>query len=192
MKSKVGLRIVFFFMVAILLFTGATDADLFDNEMVTGNIFSATTLDFANKQTSNELSLSFLFNTTGLIPGGFEVKGLRIKKEGEMDFNYRLVASKTAGDDNLYQALNLTLVQNWQVVYQGSLGGLSLDDFINENGIDDWILMVGLDDNNQALSLKECEFNLTVKTWKTDPGETWGFYDEEILSNRVTTGSWAN
>lgn len=192
MKSKIGLRLVFFLTVAILLFTGATDADLFDNETVAGNMFSATTLDFANKQTSNELTLSFLFNASGLIPGGFEVKSLRVKKEGEMDFHYRLTVAKTAGDDNLYQALTLTLVQNWQIVYQGGLDGLSLDDLINENGLDDWILAISLSDNNQALALKECEFNLVVKTWKDDPGENWGFVDEEILSNRISTGSWAN
>ena len=191
MNRNTGLRIVFFFTMFILLFSSATDADISDSEISTGNIFTATTLDFTQNQTSNNSPISLLFNVTGLIPGGFDIKAVRTKKEGKMDFNYRITSLKTAGDDNFCQSLTLVLLQEWQIKYEGTINNLLLDDYINESGIDDWIILVKLDSNNQNLSMKECQFDFIFKTWKTDPYEINGFYDEEILTNRVTSGSWA-
>jgi len=179
-------------MMSILLFSGATDADISDSEVSTGNMFTATTLDITQNQTSNNLPISSLFNVTSLVPGGFEIRAMRIKKAGEMDFNYRIVASKTIGDDNFCQSITLVLLQDWQIKFEGVMNDLVLDDRINENGVDDWIMLVKLDNNDQALTLKECQFDIIFKTWKNDPYETNGFYDEETITNRVTSGSWAN
>ena len=190
--SKIGLRLVFFFTVIILLTTGATDADISDSEVATGNIFTATTLDFNQNQTSNNQPMTQLLNTSGLIPGGFDVRSFRIKKEGKMDFHYRMTGIKTAGDDGFCQTLTIFLVQDWEIKFQGILSNLLLDDLINESGTDDWIILVKLDSSNQALVLKECQFDIKISTWKADPSETNGFYDEEILNNRVSSGSWAN
>ncbi|MFC1625784.1 hypothetical protein ACFL1Q_02000 [Patescibacteria group bacterium] len=192
MNRKIGLRIVFFFLMFILLFSSATDADISDSEISTGNIFTATTLDFTQNQTSNNSPISLLFNIAGLIPGGFDIEAVRIKKEGEMDFNYRFTAIQTAGDGNFCQSLTIMLVQNWVIKYEGTISNLLIDDHINENGIDDWIVLVKLESDNQTLAQKECQFDFVFKTWKTDPNETNGFYDEEILTNRVTSGNWAN
>ncbi|MBU1200830.1 M73 family metallopeptidase [Patescibacteria group bacterium] len=179
-------------MMSILLFSGATDADISDSEVSTGNTFTATTLDITQNQTSNNLPISSLFNVTSLVPGGFDIRAMRILKAGKMDFNYRIIANKTIGDDNFCQSLTLVLLQDWQIKYEGVMNDLVLDDRINENGIDDWIMLVKLSSNDQALVLKECQFDIIFKTWKNDPYETNGFYDEEIITNRVTSGSWAN
>jgi len=191
-NRKVGVRIVLFFMMYILLFTSATDADVSDSEVATGNIFTATTLDMSQNQTSNNQPRSSLFNVTGMIPGGFEVMGVRIKKEGKMDFNYRLSSKQTAGDNGFCESLNVTWLQNWQVKYQGSLSSLILDDRINEDGVDDWVTLVKFEGDSHNLALKECQFELIFKTWRNDPNEVSGFVDEEVLTNRVSSGNWAN
>jgi len=179
-------------MMLILLFSDATDADMSDSEVSTGNTFTATTLDFTQNQTSNNSPVSFLFNITGLIPGGFDIKAIRIKKEGKMNFNYRITSSQTAGSEYFCQSLTIVLVQDWQIKYEGTIQNLLLDDYINESGIDDWIMLVKLESDNQDLALKERQFDFIFKTWKTDPDEINGFYDEEVLSNRVASGSWAS
>ena len=186
------MRIAFFFMMSIILFSGATDADISDSEVATGNIFTATTLDITQNQTSNNLPVSSLFNVTSLIPGGFEIRTVRIKKAGKMDFNYRITASQTVGDDNFCQSLVIVLLQDWQIKYEGEIFELSLDDRINENGIDDWVVLVKLDNNNQALTEKECQFDIIFNTWKNDPYETNGFHDEEVITNRITSGNWVS
>jgi len=189
--NRFWFKVAYFCLSILVAFSGATDADISDSEVIENNVFSATTLDFAQRKTSNNLFISQLFNVTGIIPDGFEVAAIRIKKEGEMDFGYNIKGIKTLGDDSLCQNLSVVFVQDWIIKFDGLISNLNIDDRINDNGIDDWIILIRLDGSGQELTQKECQFDFVFSSWKSNPGDTKGFFDEEILTNRIISGNWA-
>lgn len=122
-KSGLSVRsqIVFTTLLILGLFllnTGHTDADIFAERTVRGNAFTATTLDFSQRHSANNSQLNLMFNTQGYLPEGFDLRGLRIKKEGKMDFRYRIKTVIKNGDTNFCNSLSLQLIQNWQAKYQ--------------------------------------------------------------------------
>ncbi|MFH1561345.1 MAG: hypothetical protein ABID04_02065 [Patescibacteria group bacterium] len=183
-------KAVFLIFLTLMVTTKTTDADLFDREVITGNSYRASTLDFSTRDTANESPVSFLFNVTGLIPSGFQGKAVRIKKDGLMDFNYRVSVNKTAGDDDVFQALKVWLMHDWQVQQQTNLADFVADSEVDETGKDDLVLFVGLENNDLSLANKSCDFNLVFRSWRQSPGESSGFVDEEVLANHISSGSW--
>lgn len=177
--------------LVLTITTGTTSADLYDTQIISGNKFSATTLAFSHRDTANNSATSSLFNITGLIPGGFKVEGVRIHKDGKMSFKYRIKNVKTTGDDNFCGSLNLTVLKNWQTKYNGRLSDFILDADIGGNDIDDWIFYINLPNNDTVLINKTCDFNFVFRTWKNNPDETKGFFDQEILTNHITSGVWS-
>lgn len=190
-EAKSFFKGVFLLILALVLFTGVTSADLFDTEMVTGNRLTATTLDFSQRDSANGNYSSQLFNITGLIANGFQVEGVRVKKDGKLDFNYKIRVEKTAGDDLFCSALDLTVLQNWQIKYQGRLIDFQANSTIQPNGLDDWIFYLKLNYNENSLTNKICDFNLVFHSLKINEGGTSVFSDEEILANHVSSGMWA-
>lgn len=192
LNVKVKIIFGFLFLVYILLVnTQYTDADLFAERMVQHNRFSITTLDFSARHSANSGSVSYIFRTIGLQPGGFDLGAVRIKKEGQLDFKYRLKVTKTSGDDSFCSALNVQVLQkNLTSKYQGKLMNLSIDSNITDNVLEDWIFFISLDDKNGALQNKICEFNLDFKTWHNQPDEKSGIYAQRILNNVISSGNW--
>ena len=190
-NSKVLFKGIFLIILGLTIFTGATSSDMYDTQIIEGNRFSTTTLDFSQRDTSNNQPVSTLFNLTGIIPGGFKVEGVRVKKDGKMGFRYKISTVKTAGNDNFCEALELTILQDWQIKYQGSLLDFSYNSDMRDKKTDDFIYYVKLTDNNVSLVNTSCDFNFVFKTWKVDPDEQGGFFDQEILNNHITSGFWA-
>lgn len=188
-KTKFSL-ILTVFIGSILMFSGVTSADFSVQIVATGNQLSATTLQMSALETSNESNLPLLFQITGLIPGGFSVKSLRLKKTANLDFNYQLKSIKINGDDNLYQSLNLKIMQKDKFIYQGKLADLNRGQTINPNGQDDWIFFISLDQDNSELTNKTCEFTFDFKTYRDNPDETGGFQDEIKVINYISSGNW--
>lgn len=177
-------------ILVMVVITGATSADLFVTQIIGKNKFSATTLDFSQRDTANNGSVSVLFNISGFVANGFKIEGVRVKKDGRENFKYRMNFVKTLGDDLLCRSLQLTVLQNWQIKYQGNLADFFLDSNIKENGLDDWIFYINLARNEIELMNKICDFNFVFKTYRLDPQKTEGFWDEEILTNHITSGVW--
>lgn len=188
-KTKFSL-ILTVFIGSILMFSGVTSADLSVQIIAKGNQLSATTLQMSTLETSNESGLPLLFQITGLIPGGFSVKSLRLKKSATLNFNYQLKSIKINGDDNLYQSLNLKIMQKDKFIYQGKLSDLNRQQLISDNGKDDWIFFIFLDQDNPELANKTCEFNFNFKTYRNNPDETGGFQDEIKVINYISSGNW--
>lgn len=184
------LKVFLLLFLVLLVFTQATDADLFDQEIIPGHTWSALTLDFSQRDTANNLPLSLLFNISGLQPDGFQVRSVRIKKDGSLDFHYRILSVKTAGNDPLCDSLLITIMKDWQIISEGHLVDLSLDLNIDGRDRDDLIFFLSLEDDTISLTNKVCDFNLVFKTWREYPENTSGFTDEEVLENHVSTGSW--
>ena len=189
-EAKSLFKGIFLIILALVVFTGATSADLFDTEIVTDNKLTATTLDFSQRDTANENFNSQLFNITGLVSGGFQVEGVRVKKDGLLDFNYKITTVKTAGDDLFCSALELTVVQNWQIKYQGRAMDFQINSTIQPNGLDDWLFYLNLVHNEVSLTNKVCDFNFIFRSLKINEGGTSMFFDEEILLNHVSSGLW--
>ncbi|MCL4374910.1 hypothetical protein M1523_03540 [Patescibacteria group bacterium] len=173
-----------------LLNTHYTDADLVAERVVQANRLSATTLSFALQHSANFGQLGTLFNTTGFQPGGFDIRAIRIKKDGKLNFKYRLKTVKKGGDDGLCAALNLQVVQNWQVKYQGRLLDLNLDTTIPTSGFDNWIFYLSIDSDQASLKNKTCEFDLDFKTWRNNPEEKTGFWAQRLINSNVSSGNW--
>lgn len=188
-KSKFCL-ILTVFITSILMLSNTTSADLSVKIIVSDNKFLASTLQMLSLDTSNENQLSSLFQINGLIPGGFSVKAFRIKKEGDLGFNYQLKSIKINGDDNLYEALNIKIMQNDKFIFQGKLSELNQKQKIEDQNKEDWIFFVSLDSDNQQLANKSCEFELNLKTYRDNPEESGGFRDEIKVSNYISSGNW--
>ncbi len=188
-KSKFCL-ILTVFITSILMLSNTTSADLSVKIIVSDNKFLASTLQMLSLDTSNENQLSSLFQINGLIPGGFSVKAFRIKKEGDLGFNYQLKSIKINGDDDLYEALNIKIMQNDKFIFQGKLSELNQKQKIEDQNKEDWIFFVSLDSDNQQLANKSCEFELNLKTYRDNPEESGGFRDEIKVSNYISSGNW--
>ncbi len=170
-------------MIAV---TRLTDADLTDQEKIAANNFHASTLDFANQSTANNSPKSLLFNVSGLVPGGFQVETVRVKRKGNLGFRYQLKPESLAGDAVLCQALEVMILVDWQVKYTGKLTDLNYQADINEKtDHEDLVVVLKLLDNNQVLMAKTCGFNFKLATVDETDGSS--FSDEETLTNQVST-----
>ncbi len=167
-----------------LISTRYTSADLSDVEKIRDNYLRATTLNFSNRQTANELQTSELFNISGLIANGFEVESVRIKQEGELKFTYQIEAADFSGSEDLCQALQVKVFDDWSQVYAGSLTELNLESAVSDPGYDDLVFVLSLADA-AGLDNKSCNFNVKINTVSVDHG----FSDEEVLQNQVSTAA---
>jgi hypothetical protein len=173
-----------------LIHTQQTDADLVAERVVADNRFTATTLSFSNRHTANNTTLETFFNTNGFLPGGFDVKGVRIKKEGKLNFKYKVRVVKIGGSDALCGAFELTVMQEWQKKYEGPLLNFSQDSIIDSEVPEDWVFFLSLNEKSPDLKNKSCQFELVFKTYRTDPESRMGFFAERKLTNSITSGSW--
>lgn len=179
-----ALKISVFFVLLNLLFTSTTDADMIVSKEIAKNEWAATTLDFSSRDTASGANTNLLFNTSGIRPGGFQIKAIRVQKDGVMSFDYQLSAEITGGDASFCGSLSMTILENWQKKYSGKLSELKVERKMEESGQNDWVLVLNFDSNDQALKNKSCNFNFVFKTKNT------GFSDEEKVENQVNSGSW--
>ncbi len=177
-------KIIFFIYIYFLVSADKTDADFVDRETIRNHQFQATTLDFSNRKTSNQYPISNLFEISGLIPNGFGVASVRIKKDGEMDFNCNIKSEQTSGLNEACKALKLKVMNNWQFIYQGALSEFDLDVFVDNKK--DLIFIVSYDQG--SYNGEYCAFDLNFKTWLESKEEKGGFYHEQTLHNHISFG----
>jgi hypothetical protein len=173
-----------------LIYTETTDADLSAELVAESNSFEATTLEFSNRDTANETRANSLFNTSGLLPTGFDVRAVRIKKDGKENFKYSLTVQKTFGDDSFCNELYLEVWHKGKSQYNDKLLNFNTNSSLENQDKDDWIFFISLPKNDKNLSLKFCEFEFKFSTFHNNPNETGGLSDQESLKNRITSGSW--
>ncbi len=188
------IKVLLFFSIFLGLFllnTNYTDADIFAERDVRSNLLSAATLNFFARSSVNNSSVSYLFKTVGILPGGYDFAALKIKRDGNVNFKYHLRSKKTNGDDTFCQSLSVqVLKRDLTTVYSGKLMALSVDASVSDNNSQDWIFLLSLDQNDVGLENKICEFNLDFKTFRSSPNETGGIYAQRILTNVISSGSW--
>ena len=174
-----------------LLKVERTSADLTAQRAVKGNHLRATTLALAEQHTANFALLTTLFNTTGYLPGGFDIRAVKLAKTGELDFKYQLKIEGGGEIGPLCQNLNLRVLKNWTESYNGPLLNFVTETTISNTGSDDWIFVLTFPGGNDSLKNSSCIFNLVARTWRNDPNENFiGFWSKKLLTNLVTTGAW--
>jgi len=175
-----------------MLHTGTTSADLVAERKVQGNTFSMTTLSFVDIDTANFAQLINFFTTSGIVPGGFDARTVRIEKDGELDVQYNLQVIKTGGDDPFCQALELQIVRrDLTEVYNGKLLDLSIQDRLMDGDIEEWIFFLSFNDTFENLKQKSCNFDVYMRTYRNDPHEEIkGIHAKRTLKNTVTSGTW--
>jgi len=191
MNSRVFLTLFLLMLIGLgLIYTEATDADLSAGMSATGNTLSATTLEFSNRDTANETKSSLLFNIFGIVPGGFDVDAIRVKKDGHEFFKYSLSSKKTAGDDALCSELMFEAWHNGKSEYKGRMLDFNATSHIENTDKDDWVFFVNLQNSDKNISSEFCEFDLEFKTYRDSPDESGGLSDRELLKSRITSGVW--
>jgi hypothetical protein len=123
-------------------------------------------------------------------PNGFDIGAVRIRKEGSLDFKYRMSIQVISQDKTLCNALEMETLLNRDQKYNGSLESLIIDSEINGSERENFIIFINLNSNNAELKNKQCDFNIVFKTYRTDPAVKKGLWSETVLNNIVTTGNW--
>lgn len=191
LRSRVVLLVVFLFGV-FLLRTELTSADLVATRSVVGNMFSMSTLQLSTVLPYKSEKIISLFDLAGMEKGGFEVRGFRIKKDGQLNFKYNLVSSLISGEQTLCSQMQITASSNGQLLYSGSAMGINLNREIPVSGVDDWIVILKspytLGDEWKG---KGCAFKILAKTYRYQPGEEKkGFWSERELVSSLSMGNW--
>ncbi|MCL5090755.1 MAG: lamin tail domain-containing protein, partial [Patescibacteria group bacterium] len=142
--------------------------------------------------TDMNLLVSPFFNQSGVKPGFSEAKDIRIKKDGNLDFKYNGKFVKTSGDDSFCNSLHLQTKLGALIKYDGSLINFNLtpEPMISLSGQDDWNFILSFNTNDSSLENKTCSFDLVFSAWQINSDGTWGFTDEERLSNSISSIHW--
>ena len=174
-----------------LLKVQSTSADLTAQRTVKNNHLRATTLALAEQHTASFASLTTLFNTTGYLPGGFDIRAIKLAKTGELNFKYQLKIESSGETTPFCQNLTIKVLKNWTENYNGSLLSFTTEATIPDTGSDDWVFILSLPGNDEAFKSSVCVFNLIARTWRNDPNEALaGFWSKKQLTNLVTTATW--
>ena len=185
--AKLWPKLAFFLFSLFLVSTQTTDADLLDLEVIPDNTFTATTLDFSNRNTANNLQISSLFSVVGMVPGGFQVESVRIKSDGELDFSYQIYTEINPGGEAFCSQINLTVMQNFNQIYSGSLQEFALNSSLVDKENDDLVIFASFDNSDVLLTNQTCNFNFKFMTTLDESG----FIDEEIIQNQISSGVWS-
>lgn len=169
--------------------TDFTDADLVAERSVSSN-FKVATLQIGQVHTASNKKINSLFRTYDMQPDGFDIGAVRIRKEGSLDFKYRMSIQIISQDKTLCNVLGIEALLNGEQKYNGSLEGLIIDSEINGSERENFIIFINLNSDNTELKNKQCDFNIVFKTYRNDPAIKKGLWSETMLHNIVTTGSW--
>jgi len=163
-----------------------TDADLSDEERVVGNRATATTIDLGSRSTVNRGFVNILFQSIGLVSGGFDVRSLRLTDDGKTTFEYGIGFQQIGGSQTACRALDLTVnTRNGDELYKGKLSEINIRKKFGGGKATDLVLFLDYPGGANGLS---CQFDLVIKTYREKQG-SGGLRDEERLTNLVTLGS---
>ena len=197
-----------------ILSIGESFAYYTDIEISSGNIYSASVLDFSLRSGQAD----FIPPAQNMIPGTSTARDIYITKLGELDFKYRAYSEPVGGlcNSDLYNTLQLKVWYNW---YDATgtkhmdlkYDGLLKDFYINQNDPDlqiynshpyypnpfyaeneHWLyFQITLPEDIGNLQNKTCQFKFVFDGWQTDFNSLLpGFSDTEEILNTISTGDW--
>ena len=168
-------------IILILILVRTTNADFLDSRRFSNNFLKVATFDFSDKSTANEGNLTQFFNVSAVKAGGFDVKTLRIKNEGSVNksklkvsYFYRL------GSEVFCNDLNLKILKEWAIIYEGKLSALTLNLELNGKQNEDFIFILSFPEN--MVNNSACSFDFILE--ENSVNEL--FSDTEKLENFVS------
>lgn len=186
-KNHVRVALIIIVIIGFFLIrTGATTADLSDEETVRNNRFTAGTLALSTQSTATNEKKSTLFFINGLVSDGFDVQSLRVVHKGTQKSAYRVTVQSTGGDVELCNALTITIAtKNFEKKYEGKLLDLHFEQPQSTEGKFDWIYVLSPQNENIPKG-KSCTFAFVIETVGTALNGR-GFTDKKIVQNSVYT-----
>ena len=179
------------FLYVFLINTKYTSADIFAERMVRNNNFTTISLDFFTKASHNNNQLTNLFHTLGIQPGGFDLGAVRINANAGDGFKYRAKTVVVNGDSSFCEALKVEVYdRKFNEKFSGRLVDLSLDSQVEKGEMKDFIFLVSLDNNQESIKNKICEFNFDFKTYRDNPDEQGGIFAQRKVENIISSGNW--
>ncbi|HFC36289.1 MAG TPA: hypothetical protein ENJ49_01285, partial [Candidatus Moranbacteria bacterium] len=181
-------KIIIIMTVAILASPTLARAEFRDDEISTGNTFSASSLDAEVSAMSADWQDSDV--AKDLLPGESVKRDFKIKNVGGLDFQYKLKFEKTAGSDDLCSALHLVAERNGTQAWEGNL-----KDFdyavanLDSSSTDNWHFKLTLPNNVENLNSLDCDFKFAWTAWQKDfsaPDKGW--VDTEESENSIHSG----
>ena len=185
MKKRIRkflLEIILLLLIFNLQKVGIAHAEFIDDEKSVNNTLNAGTLDFAISAGD--------YSPVPLTPGIPAIRSASIIDSGSLSFNYDIHTVQTGGSNDFCNALNLEAKLDGITKYNGSLLGFVLSPAVLFGGSDSWDFIAKFDSTDPSLQNKTCDFNLVFRSWQTDSDGTWGFKDQEVLGNSVSSGHW--
>lgn len=190
---KHGVRFLLFLLFITALFAGYsdfTDADLFDEEVITPHSLQATTLDFSQLNSATEQATSLLFSISDMKYTGLAVESIRIKNSGQEGSPFTLSTRQTGGTAAVCINLQLKIFKNWTQVYAGPLLEAHFSDTLPTGSAAlDYVFALELPGAESELMNASCHFAFDFSTQRTPEDH---FFDTEVLQNTVTTGTWTH
>lgn len=195
-RSKLLLLSIFILLLSLIAYAGSTYALLLDREELFGNKLKAIHLDFVLEDDSeDEISEELFDDEEELRPedvfGDSTKKTFYVVKDGGIDFEYEINIENLGGNSDVCDALNVTVEQDEDEIYDDDLINLDSVD-IEYDGDEDKIEMeIYLDGDDPDLEDSSCTFDIEVKGWQEYSDGSWGFVDEEeITDNIIYTDEW--
>ncbi len=190
---KHGVRFLLLVIFITALFAGYsdfTDADLFDEEVVSPHSLQATTLDFSQLNSATEQDTSLLFSISDMKYTGLAVESVRIKNTGQQSTPFTLSTRQTGGTAAVCVNLQLKIFKNWAAVYSGPLLEAHFSDVLPSGSAAlDYVFALELPGSESELMNSSCHFAFDFSTQRTEEDH---FSDTEVLQNTVTTGAWTH
>jgi hypothetical protein len=211
--TRISFKAIYLTLMISFLAVIMTTAFLSDQESSLGNTFATGTLDLEIEKKADD------FSPIELLPGQSATQSALWRNAGNLDFLYsQEIANATSSAglcDNLqlktwyYYYDSLGILQK-SLKYSGLLASFSINTlgtdpemgilnsypyFANSDYTDRehwyWYEIILPSGSDPSLGNQTCSFDIVGKAWQEGLSPGVGFWDEEVFSNSVSTGSWA-
>ncbi len=180
-RSRIYKAIVFLSLLS-LYYQPRTDADLIDQVTLPTNKWQASTLNLTQQNTIDGDSIIQYFHITRLQAQGFAVASFRLSNQGDSHPQYSINYHPISGD--LCPYLQVKMLYQDKIVYQGPLEKLRLDQQIIDSSSSDWITIASLDSYPDLLSTYDCSFRFDISSKSTN--SSGNFTDSESLVSYIS------
>ena len=184
-KNKFAVVLVVISMLFGMFSAGKTFAYFSDTAIMSGNTFTAGTLNF-------HLNPATDFIYSSLNKGDTASYSTTLVNDGTLCFQYTASTTDIGGDTGLCNYLTLQASLNGSSVYNGSLSGFSFvaGNYVNPSA---WNFVVSLPSGaNDSLQDKTCNFKITFNGWQENlSNNSQGFSDTAQINATVSSGHWA-
>ena len=165
-----------------------------DEETSENNSMETSTLDMEMRSPTEDFSPNVDLYLEDTAERTIEIENVR-----ELGFLYSLEITGITGDTEFCEDLELEVYRDSTKLFNGTLGHFFLnlggsDNYYfleNTDGTHEYLFSITIPDNDDPdLSDKSCDFDIEAVAWMENLGPYTGFWDEEVLSNSVSTSDW--